>query len=95
MGDPEPLGKYLGCDHQMLEASDLKKIAKAIELKVSPEARGMAYDMGGFLALAVARYQQLAGEKGRQVTPCGHPVDRLPGLGPHLQWISGLPGVRG
>ena len=64
MGDPEPFGKYLGCDHQMLGASDLQKIAKAIELKVSPEARGMAYDMGGFLALAVARYQQLAGEKG-------------------------------
>jgi hypothetical protein len=64
MGDPEPFGKYLGCDHQMLEASDLQKIAKAIELKVSPEARGMAYDMGGFLALAVARYQQLAGDKG-------------------------------
>jgi hypothetical protein len=48
----------------LLDASDLQKVAKAIELKVSPEARGMAYDMGGFLALAVARYQQLSGDKG-------------------------------
>ena len=46
MGDPEPFGKYLGCDHQLLDASDLQKVAKAIELEVSPEARGMAYAMG-------------------------------------------------
>ena len=64
MGDPEPFGRYLGCDHQLLDASDLQKLSKAIEFPVSKDARGMAYDMGGCLALAVARFQQLAGVKG-------------------------------
>ena len=56
MGAPELFGKYLGCDHQFLEASELQKLSKAIEFLVSKDARGMAYDRGGFLAQAAARY---------------------------------------
>ena len=67
MGEPEPIGKYLGCEHQLLEADDLRRLANAVEVNITPQSRGLVYDMGGFLSLAVARYQQLAGPKGAKL----------------------------
>ena len=64
MGEPEPLGKYLGCEHQLLEADALSKIANAVQIPLTSHSRGFVYDMGGFLSLATSRYQQLAGPKG-------------------------------
>ena len=34
MGDPEPFGRYLGCEHQILGSVELCKLAKAFEIEV-------------------------------------------------------------
>ena len=40
MGDPEPLGKYLGCEHQLLEADALSKIAYAAQIPLTSHSMG-------------------------------------------------------